>query len=142
VRGFNEGKAQMEQSTKDIIEAALSRLEQSGRETEELCATDKGARKKFLQALLGGPDMLSWVTPCDDVVGEEVLAEHFKQIRNVVRFALSHALDDRRDTAVNLNAASTAARLIRTNIALAKALGVTANSKTVRGVRPRKDPQD
>lgn len=134
----------MERSFDEIYRTAKAKAEQEAREEGERLALRAQERKQFLEAFLGGPDMLSWVMPCDDIVGKDVLAEHFQQIRNVVRFALQHALDDRRGAAVNLSAASTAARLIQTNIALAKALGVTSgsNSKTVRGGRTGKEPQD
>ena len=132
----------LEQSIKEMYEAALTKLEQQEHGADGRSAEHTRARKLFLEALLGGTNMLSWLTPGEDVVGEEVLAEHFRQIRNAVRFTLQHAFDDQCGAAVNLSAASTAARLIQTNIALAKALGVTGNSKTVRGVRPLKDPQD
>ena len=119
-------------------------LEETLAQLENEYTKERRTRKQVLETLLGSADLLFWVAPCDDVVGEDILAEHFLQIRNAVRLVLCLALDDDHGAAVNLNAASTASRLVRTNIALARALGVTAgaNSKTVRGGRRRKEPQD
>jgi hypothetical protein len=55
---------------------------------------------------------------------------------------LQFVLADDLSLATNLSAATTAQRLIQTNIALAKVLGATAKSKTVRGGKARKEPQD
>jgi len=102
----------------------------------------KANAKRVREALLGGPDEVSWAMPCEDIVGVDVLAEHFQQIRNAVRYTLHQAFADRQDAAVSLSAAATAGRLIQTNIALAKALGVVSNSKTVRGMARKGGPQD
>jgi hypothetical protein len=123
---------------------AQRELEEKLTQLEKASAKERTSREKVLETLLGSADLLSWVAPCDDVVGEDILAEHFLQIRNAVRLVLCLAVDEDHGAAVNLNAASTASRLVQTNIALARALGVTAgaNSKTVRGGRRGKGPQD
>jgi hypothetical protein len=66
------------------------------------------------------------------------------QLRNVIRYAMQFALADDMSIETNLAAADAATRMIRANVALAKALKTSesANSKTVRGVRATKDPQD
>ena len=92
------------------------------------------ARHAFLAAIMGGPDLLSWVSPKDGVVTDELLGEHLAQLRNVVRYALSMAVDDKYEIGENLSAANTATRMIRANIALTKELKAS-KSKTVRGGR-------
>ena len=98
-------------------------------------------RTAFLQKLMRGPDLMSWVAPKDGVVSDEVLREHQAQLQNVVRYALQYAVSDGDTLQSRLSAAATATNMIRANIALAKALAAS-NSKTVRGGRRQKGPQD
>ena len=114
------------------------------REVRKEIADQEAARDAFLRKLMPGPDLLSWVVPTGDIVPDEILAEHLAQLRNAVRYVLQYAMGDGLMVPTRMSAASTAQRMIQTNIALAKALKApaSANSKTVRGVRRRKDPQD
>lgn len=98
-------------------------------------------RTAFLQNLMCGPDVMSWIAPKDGVVADEVLREHMAQLQNVVRYALQYAVADGELLQLSLSAATTATNMIRANIALAKALAAS-NSKTVRGVRRKKAAQD
>lgn len=98
-------------------------------------------RTAFLQNLMRGPDVMSWIAPKDGVVADEVLREHQAQLQNVVRYALQYAVRDGDPLQSRLSAATTATNMIRANIALAKALAAS-NSKTVRGVRRKKAAQD
>lgn len=114
-------------------------------EREEAARAERMAqRKAFLEQLLQGPDMHSWIVPEGDAESDDVLAEHLLQLRNAVRFTLRFALDDDLSVQSNLASASTVDRLVRTNIAIARALKTldASNSKTVRGVRPKEEPQD
>ena len=117
--------------------------EEYQREEEER-AKRKAQRRALLEQLLQGPDMHSWIVPDGEAESDDVLAEHLLQLRNAVRFTLRFALDDDLSVKSNLDAANTVDRLVRTNIAIARALKTpnTANSKTVRGVRGKAEPQD
>ena len=117
--------------------------EEYQREQEER-AERKALRQTFLEKLLLGPDMHSWIVPEGDADSDEILAEHLLQLRNAVRYALQVALHDGYNVQSNLNAANTVDRLVRTNIAIARALQASdkANSKTVRGVGSDRDAQD
>ena len=95
----------------------------------------------FLAAIMGGSDSLSWVAPKDGVVSDELLGEHLAQLRNLVRYALSLAIDDENLVQQRLSAANTATRMIRANIALTKELK-TSKSKTVRGGKRAGRTQD
>lgn len=111
------------------------RFEQEAHERRQM------ERTAFLQKLMRGPDVMSWIAPKDGVVADEVLREHMAQLQNVVRYALQYAVADGELLQLSLSAATTATNMIRANIALAKALAAS-NSKTVRGVRRKKAAQD
>ena len=111
------------------------RLEQEAQERWQ------AERTAFLQKLMRGPDVISWVAPKDGVVADEVLREHLAQLQNVVRYALQYAVRDGDTLQSRLSAASTATNMIRANIALAKALA-HSDSKTVRGGGHGARPQD
>jgi hypothetical protein len=117
--------------------------EEYQREQEERAAR-QAQREAFLQKLLLGPDMHSWIVPEGDASSGDILSEHLLQLRNAVRYTMQYALNDAHSVRSNLDAANTVDRLIRTNIAIARALKApdTAKSKTVRGVRQKKEPQD
>jgi hypothetical protein len=115
------------------------RLEQ--KEWEEGRARWQAERTEFLQKLMCGPDLLSWVAPKDGVVADEVLREHLAQLQKVVRYALQYAVRDDESIQLKLSAASTATNMIRANIALAKALN-EPKSKTVHGGMRKRRPQD
>ena len=108
---------------------------------EEERARMRAERTAFLQKLMGGPDVMSWVVPTDGVVADDVLRQHMAQLQNVVRYALQYAVADREPLQLKLSAAATATSMIRAHIALAKALSAS-DSKTVRGARRRRGPQD
>ena len=95
----------------------------------------------FLAAIIGGSDSLSWVAPKDGVVSDELLGDHLAQLRNLVRYALSLAIDDETLVQQRLSAANTATRMIRANIALARELKAS-KSKTVRGGKRGARTQD
>lgn len=107
-------------------------------EREEL----RARRQAFLERLLAGPDMHAWIVPDGNVPAGRVLEEHLLQLRNVTRYALQYTLDDYYSLETRLKAAETVARMVRINIALAKELKTSSNSKTVRGGKRRKGAQD
>lgn len=118
---------------------------EAARRREEAEREERRARRQaFLEKLLAGPDMHAWIVPREDVACDEILAEHLLQLRNTIRYALQVALDDAYTLKSSMNAANTVDRLVRTNIALVRALKTpdTAKSKTVRGGRRMKGPQD
>ena len=115
--------------------------EEARRLEDEARARIQVERTAFLQKLMRGPDVISWVVPKDGVVADEVLREHMAQLQNVVRYALQYAVADGEPVRLNLSAAATATNMIRANIALAKALAAS-DPKTVRGVDRRGGLQD
>lgn len=133
-----------EQSMNEIYWKAKREAEAEYEREEKERAEREAQQRAFLEQLLQGPDMHSWIVPEGDAESDDVLAEHLLQLRNAVRFTLRFALDDSRGARSNLDAANTVDRLIRTNIAIARAMKTldTAKSKTVRGVRPKEEPQD
>jgi hypothetical protein len=133
-----------EQSMNEIYWRSKREAEEEYQREEAERAERKAQRKAFLEQLLQGPDMYSWIVPEGDAESDDVLAEHLLQLRNAVRFALRFALDDDLSVQSNLASASTVDRLVRTNIAIARALKTpdTAKSKTVRGIQRKRAPQD
>jgi hypothetical protein len=115
--------------------------EKAKRLEEEERARIRATRAEFLQKLMRGPDVLSWVAPKDAVVADEVLREHLAQLQKVVRYALQFAVSDDESIQLQLSAATTATNMIRANIALAKALN-EPKSKTGHGRKRRLRPQD
>jgi hypothetical protein len=99
------------------------------------------ARETLLDTIMGGTDLASWIAPKESVVSDELLAEHLSQLGRTVRYALSFAFDGHYGLGERLSAANTATRMIRTNIALTKALDAK-NAKTVRGGRRARRTQD
>jgi hypothetical protein len=141
----NSRKRQMsEQSMNEIYWRSKREAEEEYQREEKERAERKAQRKAFLEQLLQGPDLHSWIVPEGDAKSGDVLEEHLLQLRNAVRYALQYALNDDLSVSSNLDAANTVDRLVRTNIAIARALKTpdTAKSKTVRGVRQKKEPQD
>ena len=114
------------------------------RQLDEARERRENERKAFLAGAMPGPDLVSWVVPKNGAVPDEVLAEHLAQLRNLVRFTLQYAMGNNASVETNLSAASIAQRMIQTNIALSKAITGTPvpDSKTVRGGKRRKGPQD
>lgn len=133
-----------EESFNEIYWRSKREAEEEYQREEEARAERRAKRKAFLEQLLEGPDMHSWIVPEGDAKSGDVLKEHLLQLRNAVRFSLRYAFDDDLSVQSNLDAANTVDRLIRTNIAIARALKTsdTTNSKTVRGVSRKKAPQD
>ena len=125
----------------DEYRQALVKRDAEERELNARHELRKAQRKKLVETLLSG-DLFSRVAPDAHPGSDEVLAEHLAQLRTVVRYALQFVLADDMSLATNLSAANTAQRLIQTNIALAKVLGATAKSKTVRGSRTKREPRD
>ncbi len=100
-------------------------------------------REAFRQKLFDTPDELAWQAPPPLEDFNALLAEHAAQLRNAVRQTMGFALADDNDCKANASAASALTRLIQTNIAIAKVLGVgDETSKTVRGGPEPKDAQD
>ena len=133
-----------EQSMNEMYWRSQREAEEEYEREQEERAKRREKRKAFLEQLLQGPDMHSWIVPEGDAESDDVLAEHLLQLRNAVRYALQYALEDDLNVRVNLDAAHTVDRLVRTNIAIARALKTpdAAKSKTVRGVPAKKAPQD
>jgi predicted RNA-binding Zn ribbon-like protein len=99
-------------------------------------------REELRAKLFGSPDAYGRQAPAPIEDFDALLAEHAAQLRNVVRHAMAFAVwEDAGGTEIALSA-SALTRLIQTNIAIAKVLGVRATSKTVRGGAPEKDTQD
>jgi hypothetical protein len=128
----------------DIYWERHARAEKEARKFEDRTILRTRQRKEYLAKLLQGDDMSAWLAPNGGAPSDEVLSEHMAQLRNVIRYAMQFALADDMSIETNLAAADAATRMIRANVALAKALKTSesANSKTVRGVRATKDPQD
>jgi len=119
----------------------LTKQAEEQREFEARHELRSAQRRKLTETLLSG-DLLTWVAPDTHPGSDEVLSEHLAQLRTAVRYALQFVLADDLNLESNLSAASTAQRLIQTNIALAKVLSAPPKSKTVRGGRVKKEPQD
>ncbi len=126
----------------DIYWERQARAGKEARELEDRTILRSRQRKEFLARLFQGDDMSAWLAPEGHVATHEVLSEHMAQLRNVIRYAMQFALADDLSMETNMAAADVATRMIRANVALAKALNTPSNSKTVRGVRAKKDPQD
>jgi len=126
----------------DIYWERKARAEIEAREFEDRAVLRKRQRKEFLAKLLEGDDMSAWLAPNGHATPDEVLSEHMGQLRNAIRYALQFALADDMSMETNMRAADVATRMIRANVALAKVTRASSNSKTVRGGRQRKDPQD
>jgi hypothetical protein len=116
--------------------------EAAERHEEAERAERRAQRQAFLEKILTGSDMHSWIVPDGNVPADQVLEEHLLQLRNVTRYAMQYALDDDYGLQSNLKAADTVTRMVRANIALAKELKASSNSKTVRGAKRRKGAQD
>ena len=121
-----------------------SQYEAHERQSQAQIARQKSQRQAFLKKFMLGPDLISWIAPPDGVVPDEVLGEHLAQLQNVVRYTLQFALSDGYSIQTSLLAANTATRMIRTSIALSKALNATdaPNTKTIHGGRRKKRPQN
>jgi hypothetical protein len=125
----------------DIYWERQARYEREARQQEDLTVLRSRQRKEFMSTLLAGDDMSAWLAPNACEPSDEVLSEHMAQLRNAVRYALQFALADDMTFERNMSAANAATRMIQANIALSKALKAP-NSKTVRGVRHKEEPQD
>lgn len=128
----------------DIYWERQARAQTEAREFEDRTILRTRQRKEYLAKLLQGDDMSAWLAPTEGAPSDEVLSEHMAQLRNVVRYAMQFALADDMSIETNLAAAAATTRMIRANVALAKALKTSepTNSKTVHGGRKRKDPPD
>jgi hypothetical protein len=85
---------------------------------------------------------VSWnvpTSPPEDL--DALLGEHLGQLQKLTRqtlfYAHSHGTFDRIFEATKI-----AGGLMSVSVKIARVLKTAVNSKTVRGVRPRKDPQD
>jgi len=99
------------------------------------------AHKALIEAVMGGPDMASWIAPQEGVVSDELLVEHLAQLRKAVRYALTLAFEEGSQHNQSLSAVNTATRMIRASIALTKELKAS-KSKTVRGGGRARRTQD
>ncbi|MGZ6021687.1 MAG: hypothetical protein ACXWLQ_03675 [Rhizomicrobium sp.] len=133
-----------EEEDNEVPGSAALRYEARRRRLDAEVAQAKAERQAFLQKFMLGPDVVSWVAPDGCAPSDEVLAEHMAQLRNVIRYALQYAFAEDEPLSASLSAANAATRMIQTNVALAKALKLSGstNSKTVRGGRRKKEPQD
>jgi len=116
------------------------------REEEERAAQReiwRQEREAFRRKLFDAPDELAWQAPAPLQDFNTLLAEHAAQLRNAVRQTMEIALDHRNESKANALAALSLTRLIRTNIAIARTLGVGCETaKTVRGGALPEDAQD
>ena len=108
-------------------------------------AEREAARKTFLDELFGSSDRLDWQAPSAVEDFDAVLRQHAAQLRNAVRHVMGDVLWDAYSMERRAKAIGALTRMIRTNVAIARALDTkapTAKSKTVHGVGAPKDPQD
>lgn len=93
-------------------------------------------RRKYLERLMGSAEDFDWEAPAPLADYDAQLGEHAAQLRNAARYLMGKVLDD--DNARAVQAAGALARLIGTNLAIAKVLKAAdrANAKTVHGVPP------
>ena len=131
----------MDQKTKDEWDARAARLDADFNAMIARREEFERQRRALRAKLLPGTDMFAWVAPDATPPSDELLAEHCAQLRTMVRYTLQYVLDDSIDSQANMRAADAATRMIRTNIALAKALDAK-NAKTVRGGARAKRTQD
>jgi len=119
-------------------DAYVIRLRKQRRRHEEFLA----ARKRHLESLMGSDNRFDWEAPKPLADYDAQLGEHAAQLRNITRYLVGQVLDD--DNKQSVQTAGMVARLIGTNLAIAKVLkvGDAATSKTVRGVPPADDHQD
>ena len=131
----------MDQKTKDEWDARALKRDADFRAMIARREEFERQRRALRTKLLPGTDIFTWVAPDDTPPSDELLAEHCAQLRTMVRYTLQYVLDDSLDSLANMRAADAATRMIRTNIALAKALDAK-NVKTVRGGKRMRRTQD
>jgi hypothetical protein len=109
---------------------------------EEQLRRGRIARERLMTTLLGADDDLGRQAPppVDDM--EALLGEHAAQLRNTARYMMGEVISQGSSVQESAKAATVVNNVIRTNIAIAKALREAQPRKTVRGVATSTEPQD
>ncbi|HUO98280.1 MAG TPA: hypothetical protein VMU01_06410 [Rhizomicrobium sp.] len=104
----------------------------------------RAEREQFLATLLDAADDYDRLAPPPVTDMETLLGEHAAQLRNAARYMMGEVISDSRSGQESARAATTVNNMIRTNIAIAKALreAMLEGRKTVRGVAAGTEPQD
>ncbi|MEJ0028450.1 MAG: hypothetical protein WDN01_20700 [Rhizomicrobium sp.] len=119
--------------------------EKAEREEAEYRANRAAYRKRraeLQEKLFGSPELYDWQVPAPVEDFDALLAEHAAQLRNAVRQAMGFVVSDDLGAKASAVAAAAVARLIQTNIAIAKVLGSRTRSKTVHSGAQPTEPQD
>jgi hypothetical protein len=88
-------------------------------------------RKEFRQKLFGTDDPVALLAPQALEDYDDLLGEHAAQLRNAVRYAMEDAVSDSIRIEQRLPALAVLARLVQTNLAIAKAMKKNPQNSTL-----------